>query len=152
MVLLDKSGILTRDDDKTNVRFAFDVPAGTQALQIEFAYSPKTLTDPELEKQICETALKKYNGAVCYDEYKQYLPLKNLVTLSLDDPAGYRGAAHRQDHRQIHTVGAAQSSYGFTNAPTQPGTWYLTLNVHCALCRIDYTVKISTKTETEVRA
>ena len=97
MVLLDKSGILTRDDDKKNVRFAFDVPDGTQALQIEFAYSPKTLTDPELEKQICETALKKYNGAVCYDEYKQYLPLKNLVTLSLDDPGGYRGAAHRQD-------------------------------------------------------
>ena len=100
----------------------------------------------------CIYIVRLFSLQVLNDEYKQYLPLKNLVTLSLDDPAGYRGAAHRQDPRQIHTVGAAQSSYGFTNAPTQPGTWYLTLNVHCALCRIDYTVKISTKTETEVRA
>lgn len=149
MVLLNKSGILTQDDDKTNVRFAFEVPAGVQTLQIRFDYSPKTLDDPIAEQRICEAALKKYNGAVHYGEYRQYVPLNNLLTLSLDDPAGYRGAAHRQDPHQVHTIGAGGSSYGFTNAPTAPGTWYLTVNVHCALCRIDYAVAVTAQTEVQ---
>lgn len=147
MILLSKSGILTQDDDKTNVRFTFDVPPETEALKIEFSYAPKTPEDPIQEQRICEAALKKYNGAVYYEEYRQYIPLNNLVTLSLDDPSGYRGAAHRQDPHQTHIIAPQHTSYGFTNAPTQPGTWYLTLNVHCALCRIDYTLKISTQTE-----
>ena len=44
---------------------------------------------------------------------KIYLPIKNLVTVSLDSSREYLGAAHRQSNKQEHIISPAFSSAGF---------------------------------------
>lgn len=56
--------------------------------------------------------LGKY-GEVQEGNIENYLPIKNLVTVSLDSSREYLGAAHRQSNKQEHIISSAFSSAGF---------------------------------------
>jgi len=43
MILLEKTGIVTPKDDKTNIFFDFAVPSGIKKIVIDYNYSPKTV-------------------------------------------------------------------------------------------------------------
>lgn len=47
--------------------------------------------------------LGKY-GEVQEGNIENYLPIKNLVTVSLDSSREYLGAAHRQSNKQEHII------------------------------------------------
>ena len=101
MVLFDETRVLNPQADKTNVALSFAVPPGLTALQVEFTYDPPTPPEPVAVEAV-KAALARYARAVVQKDPYAYLPVYNLVTLSLDDPAGYRGAAHRRATEQCH--------------------------------------------------
>ena len=105
--LLRHEATLRREDRKSYRRHAFTVPAGTRALEIAFSYDPG-----------------------------QELP-HSLLTLSLFDPRGFRGAGHRYAPRQTVRLDAARATPGFLAGPIPAGEWMLEVDVHCVIARPD---------------
>lgn len=129
--LLDTRVHLTPESEKMNISLVFCVPAGAEKLRITYSYAPKELSGTAGE-HLAEECLLRDAGAFRgeYAEAASFLPLKNLITLSLDDPHGYRGAAHRQAPKQEHILTASEASPGFYAGAISAGEWTLTLNVH----------------------
>lgn len=141
-IVLETQVHLTPADEKTNVVLPFNLAAEAEQLKIIYSYAPKTL-EGEAGARAAEACLQRDA-----DEYRPeypaaetFLPLKNLVTLSLDDPYTYRGAAHRQADRQEHILTETAASPGFLPGKLPKGTWRLVLNVHALVtpfcdCRV----------------
>ena len=141
MILLDAKGKITLHKNKTNLIHRFDVPNGLKALKISFEYSPKTLENREKAIEEVKACLEKYDE-VCEGRPADYLPIKNLVTLSLDANGRYIGAAHRQSNKQEHIISADNSSVGFIKTEIEQGEWDIMLNVHSVSCDIDYKIVV----------
>ena len=143
MLLKETETTLYPDDEKGNRYIPFTVPEGVKKLFITYSYSPKNLEDKEksyrlIKENILRDAPEDMDR---YKDYEEFLPLKNLVTLSLDSPEGFRGAAHRQDDSQHHEIGEDLTSPGFIKGEITAGQWSLCLNVHALVtdictCRI----------------
>ena len=141
MVLLNKTGKITLAYNKTNIVLPFEIKDDFKSLKINFKYSPKTLEDKAKEIKIAEDCLKKY-GEVQEGNIENYLPIKNLVTVSLDSSREYLGAAHRQSNKQEHIISPTFSSAGFFKTEITQGEWKITLNVHAVSCDVDYKITV----------
>lgn len=147
--LLETDVRLLRASEKTNIVLAFLVPEHTSLLRISYSYAPKTL-DGEAARPLIEACLRRDAGEFYseYPDWTHYLPLKNLVTLSLDSPEGFRGCAHRQVDVQTHVLSAAEASPGFLPGALPAGEWRLVLNVHALVTEIcDCRVKIEAEVD-----
>lgn len=145
--LLEKEIILTPENEKTNILLPFTVQKDSKKLIITYSYWPKELGDCERAREFIEKNLLNdtHGDRELYPSYKEYLPLKNLVTLSLNSPYGYMGAAHRQDKDQHHIISEGFSSVGFLKSKIIKGQWTLYLNVHALV-----TEKCTCKVKIEV--
>lgn len=47
MILLNKCGKITVDNNKTNITFPFEIKDDFKSIKIKFEYAPKTLEDRE---------------------------------------------------------------------------------------------------------
>lgn len=138
---------LTPADEKTNVVLPFTLTSEAEQLKIIYSYAPKTL-EGEAGARAVEACLQRDAGEYrpVYPAAETFLPLKNLVTLSLDDPYTYRGAAHRQADRQEHILTETAASPGFLPGKLPAGAWRLVLNVHALVtpfcdCRVQIEVE-----------
>ncbi len=132
MILIEKEFQVFYKDEKTNISFPFTVPEGTESLKISFSYDPKILEDDERAKLLIEKNIKKDAGDYAdeYPSWEEFAPLKNLITVSVDDPDTYRGCAHRQDKDQVHIIRGEFASRGFYRGAIQSGQWKVVLNLH----------------------
>lgn len=130
------------EHEKTNFILPFSLPFEASQMQIRFTYAPKILDGaPAVEKSeicLCRDA-GPYRGE--YPAAAHYLPLNNLITLSLDAPDGYRGCAHRQAPQQTHILTEKSCSPGFLPGKIRKGEWKLWLHVHALVtetcdCRV----------------
>ena len=143
MLIFEKTGKVTPEQDTTNVVLTFNVPNGTEKLTIDYEYSPKLFEDETAAMKMLEESIEKYLGDAYSAMPQDFLPVKNLITLSLDDNGNYRGAAHRQADRQHHEIGRDFASAGFVKGEIHSGEWQVVLNVHCCACEVSYTIKIT---------
>ena len=134
---------LCPDDSKSNRYIPFTVPEGLKKLYITYSYSPKILEDKEKSYELVrENILRDAPEDIDrYTDYNEFMPLKNLVTVSLDSPGEFRGAAHRHDENQYHEIGESFASPGFLKGKICAGQWRLSLNIHAVVtdictCRI----------------
>ena len=142
-VLLKKSITVTPENEKTNIFLPFTVDDGLQKLEIDYRYSPKELSDEEKSIRLVKENLLR-DGYEDTGDYRQFLPLKNLITLSLDSPEGYVGAAHRQASIQHHEISEDSASVGFDRVKITKGEWVLALNLHAVVtdeCTCEIEVK-----------
>jgi hypothetical protein len=132
MIVLKKSFRLTDKDSDTHTNFNFTVPRDARALVVSFSYYPKKLEDKELSYRLLRKALAHYDEGVEFDdkELDSYLPLKNLLTVSVDGPQGRAGAAHRQGNVQKHVISHSGSSQGFVKQKITRGVWNITVSAH----------------------
>lgn len=152
MNLLDIRGCVTPEDAKTHVRIPFELGQACERLNLRFEYAPKVLEDRgralELLAQSFELYIlpdRKEQAALQADKF---LPLKNLITLSLDDGQGYRGACHRHDPVQELFVSETAASPGLMAGRLEAGPWRVTLSMHCIVTDIcDYRLQIWTSEE-----
>ena len=94
-------GRLTADDAKRYIVHAFEVPAGAGRLALRFNYEPGRVAG-----------------------------VKNLLCLSLFDPAGFRGAGHRGGSAQEVHVGAGRATPGYRPGALPPGRWLVEIDTH----------------------
>jgi hypothetical protein len=95
------SGQLTARDAKRWIALPFRVPAGARRLDLRLEYAPG-----------------RVHG------------IANLVTLSLFDPAGFRGARLREATLHQAHLDAGAASPGFLPGPLPPGEWIAQLDTH----------------------
>lgn len=141
MILLNKCGKITVDNNKTNITFPFEIKDDFKSIKIKFEYAPKTLEDREKSIQIIKSCLEKYGEDEEFN-IESYLPVKNLVTLSLDSSREYIGAIHRQSNKQELVVSSDYSSPGFFKTDITKGEWKIMLNVHSVSCDVEYKLVI----------
>lgn len=146
MVIFETKGKITVANDKTNLVHRFDVPQGTAKLTIKYSYSPKTLENREKAVEIVKDCLNKYAEPML-GQPKDYLPIKNLVTISVDENGKYRGAAHRQTNEQEHIISEDFASVGFEKGRIEAGEWDIVLNVHSVSCDVDYNIIVEGEAE-----
>ena len=143
MIIFETAGKVLPEQDKTNIPLEFTVPEGIEKLMIDYEYSPKILENEEKAEKLLAKSIEKYLG----DEYKaeplDFMPVKNLITLSLDDNGEYWGAAHRQADRQHHEISKEYASSGFVKGEIHSGKWQVVLNVHCCACDVNYRIKVA---------
>lgn len=145
MLLVNESFTVFPKDEKTNITFPFEVKEEVSALKFTFSYSPKRLEDNLRAKTLIEQCIKKDAGDFFgeYPSWESFLPLKNLITLSVDDTNSYRGCAHRQKEYMEHIISENFASPGFNKGKIIPGTWKAVLNVHGVVTeKIDCILKV----------
>ncbi|MGH2371800.1 MAG: hypothetical protein ACRDI2_26815, partial [Chloroflexota bacterium] len=102
--LLRRSDHLVPAQARSFIRLPFAVPEGAGALRIRFAFEPARAGD-----------------------------VRNLLTLSLFDPHGFRGAGHRHAPQQEILLSAGGATPGFIPGALAPGEWLLEIDCHCVL-------------------
>ena len=128
--LADIEKSLALSDDRTTLVFPFEVPQGIRLLSLHMIYSPVWLEDKVESRRMIQRAMRTYAPWEPVETWQNYLPLSNLITLSLDDPMGYRGNAHRKAGKQTHTLSAEAASPGFYAGPIHAGTWRACVHIH----------------------
>jgi hypothetical protein len=91
---------LTSSDSKQNIPFPFRAPAGTAQLIIRLTFDPPLVDG-----------------------------IHNLLTLTVFDPSGWRGAGHRHGMHEVK-IGPRSASPGFRAGPIQPGEWTVFVDTH----------------------
>lgn len=113
---------LSVEDAKRHFTYAFEVPAGIGALYLRWNFEPW-----------------------------QVGGLKNHLTLSVEDPTGFRGAGHRHgdDHRV--TLSAQSATPGYLPGPLLAGQWRVTVHSHAVLSPLhgELTVQATATPEAE---
>lgn len=136
-LLVNVQGGVTRECSKSHIAYKFFLAQSRGRLGIDFAYSPKNLEDTGKAKTLIEQGLKLYVEdefrELAKSKWQSYLPLKNLITLSVDDPTGHRGAAHRPDPEQHLFISELESSPGLNRVDLQAGQWTVTLSLHAVV-------------------
>ena len=115
-MLLRSQGSLGPPDSKSYRRHRFLVPEGSERLWLSFSYDPGGETP------------------------------KNLLTLTLLGPGGFRGAAHRFAPRQTIELDERWATPGFLPGRIPPGEWTAEIDVHAVVstaCRYELTVEAS---------
>lgn len=132
-ILLDAVYQLHPHDSKTNLYIDIPVPRDFWCLEFFCSYTPENLEDREQAKELMLMALKKYVPEQFRDQYgdwESYLPVSNLITLSIDCQDRYLGCAHRHDSEQRHIISADYASPGFYTQAVKKGLWRGVINIH----------------------
>ncbi|UUZ79108.1 hypothetical protein LJK88_28245 [Paenibacillus sp. P26] len=94
-MFLDIKGQVTPACSRSHISYSFHLEEPVSRLIIRFSYSPKRLEDEEQSQRLIMQSIDKYTAAE-HREYAKakwtaYLPLQNLITVSMDDPERHRG-------------------------------------------------------------
>ncbi|WP_240414458.1 hypothetical protein [Paenibacillus periandrae] len=138
-LLLEVEEKLAIAQTQTHITYSFAVSDSCRKVNIDFNYSPKTLDNEALSKGIIEQSLRKYNDGndpIMEDSWTRFLPLKNLITVSVDDPNGFRGACHRHDSEQHLFLAAGSASPGLMPGLLIQGNWSITLSLHAIVTEV----------------
>lgn len=144
--LLKSQLVVTQSSDQSHISHRFYLPAGMDALEITFDYSPKLVALGEDNRTQVLQAFDFYNDRLIKNSkiMDGFSTFKNLLTVSIEDPIGFRGNCHRFTEQQetIH-VGKEGSTPGVLNREMQSGMWTITISCHCIIsekCHIQLAV------------
>ncbi|TDF92307.1 hypothetical protein [Paenibacillus piri] len=137
MTLLQAEGAVTPSCSKSHITYTLHLHRDCRELHVEFAYEPKRLDDEAKSEALIRDALKRFVPAEQdrspADNWKDYMPLQNLLTLSIDDETGFRGAGHRHDPVQHLTVTPEQASPGLVPGIFPRGQLRIMISIHCVV-------------------
>ncbi|MCX7669618.1 MAG: phosphotransferase, partial [Anaerolineae bacterium] len=94
-------GTLTARDSKKHLPHTFQVPPDGAALEVDFRFDPPAGYD-----------------------------LSHLITLTIFDPAGFRGAGHRDGAHHRVRIAADGATPGYLPGPLPAGEWTVQLDTH----------------------
>ncbi|WP_208585569.1 CehA/McbA family metallohydrolase [Gracilibacillus suaedae] len=155
-ILFQTKAELTQASIHSHLTYTFYVPEESEALSIDFHFSPDTLENNEAkQKAIISEAFTRYNLLPEQNEtdelFDKYSPLKNLLTLSVDDSNGFRGARHCHASTQHVLIAQEASSPGMLNGSLPSGLWSVTISVHAIvtdMCQFSLTIKTDKRQST----
>lgn len=121
---------LSEKNHQTHIKIPFLVTKTYTQLQIQFDYEPQVVAE-NLASQAILAALATYFPVGEQPPVRTFLPLFNLLTLSLSYQNMYLGCYHHKQAHQLITISHEVSSFGFLAQPVLPGEWEIQLNAHC---------------------
>ncbi|WP_025693156.1 hypothetical protein [Paenibacillus zanthoxyli] len=150
MMLLNVAGQLDPSDSKRHITYGFQLDQPAAVMRIRFAYWPKLLEDDGQAMEFIMESIDSYvapeHQGPIREGWRRYLPLKNLITLSMDDPNGYRGACHRHDAEQSLFLSEQEASEGLMPGKLALGEWNVMLSAHAVVTeRCSYDLSIWTE-------
>ena len=152
-LLLDRTIKIIPADNKTNIDIPLKVTKPFHALFIRTKYEPKIVADEEFARKEIEAGIAKYvpeSARAEYGNWRDYLPLVNFVTFSLDYEDEYIGCAHRHSPVMDHIISPEYSSAGFIRHAVEPGIWNCVLNCHAVVDDVvTYSLKVYGADESE---
>ena len=109
-------GHLTTRDCKRYIPHTFAVPPGCGRIDIDFRYAPQRVQG-----------------------------IRNLLTLTLFDPHGFRGARHRSGTEHHVTLSASEATPGYFPGPVPAGTWTVEIDTHMIMPgeSVQYTLDVT---------
>jgi len=136
--ILLAEGKLTPSCSKCHITYAFELNNDSSRLDIYFSYEPKVLDNIQKSKElICQGIVKFCEGKhEELEQWEKYLPIKNLLTISIDDRDTFRGCAHNQLEHQHLFITKNNASNGLIPGNIAVGQWKVTISVHAAVTEI----------------
>jgi len=137
------------DATATHIPFPFRVDQESECLEIAFSYEPKILMDDGRARELIQTGIREYAESLENadpEQWRVHAPVRNLLTLSLDGPLGFRGCAHRFDRVKQIVIGRTSATPGFIPGPIEAGPWKATVSVHLVAterCTIHLEVRVA---------
>lgn len=134
--LYEIEGTVSPTCARSQVTFSMYLPENYERLHFHFNYSPKDLLDLQMSKKIIEESLCKYGILEECGEnsnWEKYVPLKNHLTLSFDDPEKFRGATHRHDSTLHLILSETEASPGLIPGKNNSGLWKVTISMHAVV-------------------
>jgi hypothetical protein len=132
--ILDVQGQVTPVCSRSHISYKFHLSEPGGKLWIGFTYRPKNLEDREQAKTMIFESIGKYTEPNQRErvqtKWESFLPLKNLITVSVDDPDRHRGAGHRHDPEQLLFLSEHDASPGLVSGRIPAGMWGVTLSLH----------------------
>lgn len=132
--LLEQAYQWSSQDTSSDVVFSFQCPAEVEELVVSFTYSPGEEATREICLPAVQAAVTRYYGGYPQEiepmTAEQFLPVKNLITLSLAREGGYLGNAHRWAPEQEHVISCRYASGGFCCPVSMAGAWTGMLHLH----------------------
>ena len=117
---------------------------------MQLSYDRSTVPEEEAKRQV-QACIEEDGGAhsrhrvdSLMESWQQFRDIKNLVTLSLDDCSGFRGASHRGSEHLRITVSRDSASEGYTKGLIPKGTVSVTLSVHSLVKDCPYHLVVET--------
>jgi len=156
-MLLDVENEVTPADTQTHLRYDFKLNRPCAGIRVRFKYAPKALEDRERAMERIRQSIERYvepeRQELTLERAEQFLPLRNLITVSIDDSRGHRGACHRQDPVQELYLSERKASPGLVRGALPAGTWTVTLSLHAIVTeRCAYRLQVwAAETEEEFR-
>ena len=119
---LHLSGTLTARDAKRHVPHSFAVPAGATQIALSLSFTPVAQSG-----------------------------LANMLTLTLFDPDGFRGARHRGGSQHAVVISDTAATPGYLAGPLPAGEWVVQIDTHRIMpgAPVHYKLDIAISTETE---
>lgn len=143
-ILFETEGVLTRQAMKTHCCFSFSVDQQLDSLHLEFSYSPKKVSNDEVQEvrkeyiELLDESVKESYAAII-----EQCDLNNLISIMLEDPNGFRGNFHKHYLEQSIMVSQNEASDGFLPGDIHKGQWKVTLSNHAILSKeLKYKLKV----------
>ena len=138
--LLEQAYQWSSQDTSSDIVFSFQCPAEVEELVVSFTYSPGEEATREICLPAVQAAVTRYYGGYPQEiepmTAEQFLPVKNLITLSLAREGVSLGNAHRWAPEQEHVISCRYASSGFCCPAAMSGTWTGMLHLHEVLSPI----------------
>jgi hypothetical protein len=132
--LLKAEGLVTPSCSKSHITYTLHLNRECRELHVEFAYEPKKLEDEAKAKELIYAGFEQYileeHRKSFQDNWRDFLPLQNLLTLSFDDENGFRGAGHRHDPIQHLVISEEAASPGLVPGLLPRGQVRIMINLH----------------------
>lgn len=130
--IYEVEGQVNPKSSQSHIKYSFYIEEQHETVKILFEYYPKDLNDKDMSKELILETLEKYGYSMeeSRKNWEDFVPLKNHVTLSIDDPDGFRGATHRHDYELELILSESEATPGLELRKNEPGMWDITLDIH----------------------
>lgn len=136
MELLNSQMVVNQSSDQSHISHRFYLPEGIESIEILFSYSPKLIEYGLVNQELLVKAFEFYDERLMKNRelIKDFSPFKNLLTISIEDPIGFRGNCHRFSlEDSVINVAHKNSTPGVLNREMYSGMWTITVNCHSIL-------------------
>jgi len=126
-ILFEINSSITNKSMQSHIKHTFFVPIDTDAIYVDFSFDPPHQSNVNENKRLMEEASFYYETKLPQNSGEI---IRNLLTLSIDDHDGFRGARHYHSPVQHVRISDSDSTPGFLNKRNPAGLWSITVSIH----------------------
>lgn len=125
-ILFEIQSTISKKSTQSHLKHTFFIPDLTEEVYVDFSFDPSQQMNSNENTRIIEDAFNYYESG----PPKTFEPIRNMLTLSIDDPDGFRGARHYHSPIQHVVVNESNSTPGYLNKKNPSGLWSITVSIH----------------------